>query len=128
MERLLAVLKLEQSKNYTEITYKNFKDAIKSTWNEKSKNASDSLLFSQNKIDMAYTHVIKELKSPIFDEEDVIIHLIPYLNGSMETRGFSLKHKCKQQVKELVEREIIDLYTQSGEESKNLQPNNSMIK
>jgi hypothetical protein len=48
MERLLAILKLEQSKNYTSITFKDFKDAIKSTWNEKAKNVSDSLLFSSN--------------------------------------------------------------------------------
>lgn len=99
MERLLAILKLEQSKNYTSITFKDFKDAIKSTWNEKAKNVSDSLLFSSNKIEAAYSHVIKELKSATFDEEDVIIKLIPFLNGSLETRAFSIRYKCKYQVK-----------------------------
>jgi hypothetical protein len=99
MERLLAILRLEQSKNYTDLTFKDFKDAIKSTWNEKAKNISDSLLFSASKIELAYTHIIKELKMSTFDEEDVIIKLLPFLNGSLETRAFSIRYKCKYQVK-----------------------------
>lgn len=129
MERLLAILKLQQSKNYTEITYNDFKDAIKSTWNEKSKNASDSLLFSQNKIDLAYYHIIKEIRLPVFDEEDVIIKLIPFLNGSLETRAFSIRYRCKHQVKQLLDRDVIDASgPEKEQDSKSMIPNSSLPK
>ena len=89
---------------------------------KKQNKTSDSLLFSANKIELAYTHVIKELKIATFDEEDVIIRLLPFLNGSLETRAFSLRYKSKAQVKELLENEIIDLYGNEKEESKTLMP------
>ena len=95
MERLLAILHLDQTKNYTALTHKDFRDAIKSTWNEKAKNTSDSLFFSSNKIELAYAHVLKEIKAATFDEEDVIIKLMSFLNGTLEIRPFSIKYKCK---------------------------------
>ncbi|CAI2371021.1 unnamed protein product [Moneuplotes crassus] len=122
MERLLSCLQLDQTKNSTEVNFKNLKNAIKSTWNEKAKKTSDHLLFSSNKIEMAYTHILKEMRSATFDEEDVIIKLAPFLNCSFETRAFSQRYKSKAQVKELLEKEIIDVSPPEKEESKNLAP------
>ena len=122
MERLLAVLKIKQYKNYWELLYNDFKDAIKSTWNEKSKNGSDSMTFSLNKINHSFCYVTNELKDPIYTEDEVILKLVPFLNWSMETRAFSLKYKCKNQVKELLDREVIDAYTEKDQDPKRVNP------
>ena len=122
MERLLAVLKIKQYKNYCELLYNDFKDAIKSTWNEKSKNGSDSMIFTLNKINHSYWYVTKELRDPIYTEDDVILKLVPFLNCSMETRAFSLKYKCKNQIKELLDKEVIDVYTDKDQDQKRISP------
>ncbi|CAI2367469.1 unnamed protein product [Moneuplotes crassus] len=115
-----------QTKKLTEVNFKSLKNAkkstTKSTCNEEAKKMGDHLLFSSDKIEMAYAYILKEMRLATFDEEDVIIKLVLLLNCSFETRAFSQRYKSKAQVKELLEKEIIDVSPPEKEESKNLAP------
>lgn len=98
--------------------YSDFKDAVKSTWNEKSRGASDTMTFSLNKINVAYSHILKELKEPLYNEDDVILNLLPFLNGSLDIRAFSIRLRCKIQAKFLLDKEVIEIYSKDTEADK----------
>ena len=76
------------------------------------------MTFSINKINMAYWHVVKDLKDPLYTEDDVILKLIPYLNGSKDIRPFSIRLRCKAQAKYLLDKEVLDIYSQDKETEK----------
>ena len=69
---------------------------------------------------MAYSHILKMLKDPLYTEDDVIIQLIPYLNGSQEIRAFSQRLKCKHDAKYLLDKQVIEIYQDEDSKAKGI--------